>query len=324
MLSVTNLGAGCLLVSALALPPAHVEGEGARTIRYESGAHLEFDSMSSTFAGQEVPAEYLPAMEIDVDVATVLALRDQPGAGETWTRTYEEYEHEETAAVRIYEEDEFTTRRWASPLVERSVAFACDEEGCTADWPSGERGEDRWLEDLPAHADLRALLGDAGSANEASTADEWTVGTRAALALLRPAAGLPVELEEGEPDGYGPEEWTGELRVRSAGPREIDGRRCDVFTFRGTCTSTSEREVELTFVPVSDGFADEVAERTYVVEGELCRDAATGALRSAEARADVTTTTTIDRRDDQPGADFTSTVVLKGTWELVVDVDDEG
>lgn len=300
--------------------------------RFRSELRVSFESMSSTFDGQPVPAQYLPEMEIEHHRHTSCALLDTyvavaDGVPTELRRTFEELEETQKFEIVVAGSlDESAEATGESPLEGLTVVFRRDgpDDEAQASLAAESEGETAVIEPLLAglveDMDLRGFLPPA----EHDLEERWDVGADAYGALFAPGGELALEYDQAGPwsELEGEPQLTGAAWARLAELVEAEesaegpGRRLARIELGGELEIRSERPTELEHIPVTQGRATERVRIALELEGFLLWDLAAGRFAALEVEAATRMEIETVRDPGQEGPDFTSTVVLAGTWEL--------
>ena len=292
-----------------------LEDERVRVV--ETAYDLQFESIEATMNGGEVPAEFLPELEIEGAGERRLVVRDAPvgaAAGDGLLRSYEEVEGTESIYVamggEISEDEEASA---SSVLAGEDLRFERQGDAFVAR-PEAALAE-RLPDDLRFDLDLAGLLPD----EPVAVGDEWSAPAAALDALRDPcgpgfwewSADLSGERQYDEV-----EEPTGtlDLTFESWVP-EHEGRLARL-TLTGGSSEGRTRPHDLEEIPVAEGPGTEAVLDTVDWRGEVVWDVVEGRLHSADLTGDLTSESTVATTDDNPGPSFSSTVVLVGEIRL--------
>ena len=287
---------------------------------FELELDLDFEEMTSRLDGQDVPKEYLPEMDIQIDTSERQVVRDEyvavaDGKPTTLRRTFEELDAKVAKVVVVKPYSDFSGEFGATSELEgRTVVFTLAGGEFEREFDS-QGGDSALLEGLSEDMDLRALLPD----DDVAEGDDWSIEPEAFDLLLRPGGSMAFEYEGGEDEwAFDPLGVEGELEARLDGEREVDGVQLAVVSIRGRVVKLEERATDLTYVPVADGTATETSRTIYDLTGEFLWDTGAGHVHSLELEADVHNVVVTMKDEGQEGPDFESTLTMTGHWMLTV------
>ena len=293
---------------------------------FSQSTELELEQLSSVMDGQEIPPEFMPEIELFVGSERHVAVTDRivsadGGRPLVLERTFDTITAKASESLRMEPGGESTARGAAtSPLEGRTVRFTwnADDEEYEATYTDGEDGEhapDELAEDM----DLRAFL----PPDEVEEGDEWELDAEVLSVLFVPGGDLEWEWEldegmEGTYEDGDDREYDGTLRVLFAG-FEQDGRLA-VLELSGEIESFEEGPGDLEHIPVVSGTATISTTTYFDLEGRIWWDLAAGHLDALELVAALAMKSVTEKDPGQPGPEFTSTVLLSGTWTSEVSV----
>lgn len=264
--------AALTLVSVPRFAPA--EGaKASKVLEWTISTHL--DGWSATMAGNPVPAQYLPQLELDGKNVRRLEWNDEwlasaNGAPLRLRREFVALSGSETDVMKMNGQAFETVRKATSPL-----------EGCTVRFDERAKPEERRvLEEgecaaehvaaLAIDLDFSAFVGGAGES-------DWTVDVGAFNPFDDRFGGLHWEWDTASENTHVDDAQLaanakGDWKVKLADTREVDGRKLAVLTLEGKFTTRCELDGELEHVPVASGPTREVSDYTLDVRGELLWD----------------------------------------------------
>lgn len=327
-----------LLVSALLLTPSITDAATLDPVAFEAGPRftgellrevttsydLELESISAVMNGQDVPAEFLPDLEIEAGFETRFKVRDealQAGSMLGVKRTYEVVEGSGLSYVamngEMTEDEEATV---TCPLIGKAVLFQREneDEELTAE-PADPAAALELPEDLAFDLDLVELL----PSGKVEPGDRWDRDV-APLEALRNAggAGLWEWSQDLDADGEWPEEpeVEGSLEITFDGWLPNGEGRLARLELEGQMTSRRVRPNDLEDIPVTTGPGTESRTDIHDWTGELIWNVEQGRMHSLEAVAELTSTSILETTEESEGPPFDSTVVLKGELRIVAGV----
>lgn len=296
--------------------------EFTRTVRTEFTLGLE--EFTSRMNGQEIPAAFLPELDVQVHSSSLLAVTERieeatAGRPVRLRRTFDEVEVEESNEVTLSGESDRSVRRGRSPLEGRTVRFAWDEDAEAYERSLVDDETDVALDGLLEDLDLRGLLPE----EEVEIGDTWELEPALLGALETPGGDLAWEWD-GDPFDEDPEldeGWSGEVEATFTGWATDAEGRIAVIGITGEISREYARATDLEHVPVADGPATETTRETHELEAELRWDVEGGRLREFALASTVSMrVTTAQDSDDGGPAPFESTLLLTGTWEVEIEI----
>lgn len=304
------------------------EADAVATKRFQRTMELSGGELSVVMNGQEVPAQFLPELAIDVTHAAVVTIRDRyvrtaDGRPQELERTFERVDFEHSEASQMLMEGMDTSSESAangtSPLEGEELHFHwdADEETYEIRFAEREDGNAGLLEGLVEDTDLRAWLPPGAVESGAS----WTVPADAFAALWSPGGDLGLEFD-GDREGLVPDstEYSGELELKLVGVFGDDGERVAVMDVAGELTVTTVAPTTLDDVPVVDGPGVQTTAYGLTLEGEFRWSLSAGRLAGLELEADVQADVTLEA-DPSSTVEFTSTVKMSGTSAYRIEVE---
>jgi hypothetical protein len=311
---------GLELSSLLLLPFALSSADIA--LRPEQGTHwrksftveqeLELEQFRVVLQGQEVPAEFLPQLDLSTTSKVELAFLDGYGAVEggrplSLVRDYEAIGGAYTSSFSMEgggapSQDHDSEIGGTSALAGKTVAFEWDSSAEEyARHEQGEAADESLLAGLVEETDMRSWL----PPEETAVGSSWKLPAANLDALLRPGGDLAI-VRTGEGAEYWREdrrsrELQGEIELTLAAiDGEGDARRAHI-SIGGEVREVIEREGDLSHVPVAKGSATEVNTSIYRLEGELVWDLAAGMPYEASlaARVELDSVTTKDEGEPE-------------------------
>lgn len=304
-----------LLVAPFAaadLPSQPVEGTVlAKSVQYS--AELEGGDLQVWMDGQEVPAMYLPELEMGFEWSENIRLVDtyasvQEGAVQGLIRRFDEVALQHDFSMAMTQMDSTQSQESessaTSPLVGQSVRFQQGDGGWEVEMLDGDGAASVDLEGLSAAFDLAdwALPEEAG-------AMRWSLPGSALQELIDPSGSLPLEWTGREAGERLAPEFGGNLEfVLKSG---VDASQREV-RIGGTVEWTESEKTDLSEVPVADGRATQFTDQVLELEGTLLWDSEAGHLVSLELKASVDGKTRIVRDPDQDGPSYESHTSLAG------------
>lgn len=305
------------------------------TRTFQTESRLAGGDLEVVMDGLEVPPEFLPVLELEVESTRRVVLTDhyrkfESGRATEFTRTYDEVEvqvHENQAMSEASQSDASETENDAradAQLSGRTVRFRWDADSEEYERSyEGERGDEderALLDGLAATADLSGFL----PAGEVSRGETWEVDAAVLATLISPGGdlGLIWEGELAEEYSSVPEEvsFEGTLECKLSAWHERDGVSLATITVEGEFTMIQVTPTDLARVPGIDGDAIETHTSVYEIEGELQWDLEAGHLAELELEATVEVESHLVRTPGQPGPEFESRVRLTGTETWTVQV----
>jgi hypothetical protein len=296
---------------------------------FRSSFELAFEELTSKMDHREVPKEFLPRLEIDVQRSGELVVADvyevaEDGGVAAIRRTYERIaaSHSDRTA-QDGEEVSTVSGESGSELEGRVVVFRREPGGGWAAAYEQPGGDEELLEGLEADLDFGELLPGPEEAAASAERGSWELDAGTFTRVVLEAGGdLGVEEPEGDAE-HAPEdpEPEGSIRASLVEERSVGGRELAVVELSGSITHGSERKTTLEHIPVTSGSATETTTIVYEISGELVWDRAAGHLVSLEVSAPVSYESVTVRDEGQPGPAFESTVRLRGSFELAVEAE---
>lgn len=289
-----------------------------RTFAFES--ELGFEGWTVVWNGQEVPAEFLPELAVEVREEARAVVRDAvlecaEGRVNALQRSFEGLGAREVFEVSLS----------GAPIEERDAEGTCALEDCTVRFENGARvlveGEApaEALAGLELDLDFTALLEGGRDGAQA-----WQAPAEALVPACLPG-GIAFEFAEvPEEERAAAEQWlanlTGTWRVRPLESRE-DGR-LQAFALAGELSTWSVRATDLDDVPIVEGDATETTNTEWKAEGELVWDVERRTLSSlsveAELRSTVVTVRDLEGIEGEPT--YEQTMRLVGRSKLTCEV----
>ena len=308
---------------------AYAPAEGTQvTRRITSTLELSLDELLVVMDGQEIPPEYLPDLQIDVNNTFVLEVVDRvekggDGRPRRLHRTFAAVTDEATTTVFMPPDLDETVRHTGTcALVGKSVVFAWDDKAGKYDVAFADGvGEDEPLAGLVEDLDFRSLLPDGA----VEIGAEWSVDPSFLHQLEAPGGTLPMLFTGGEVEEYfGPDvEWEGEVKMKFVGWDEDAAGRMALLRIGGAVRRETTKKTDLDQVPVADGTATEEIEGIYGLDGELAWDVAGGMMKGLTLTCSVSVLTVTTKDPGQDGPDFESETPMSGTWTFAVEVERE-
>ncbi|MDA1264384.1 MAG: hypothetical protein O2816_04820 [Planctomycetota bacterium] len=322
------------LLTLLAAPTADLQlapAAGTRlTKTFAMQTSLEGGELEVIMDGMEIPAEFLPVLELSMTSSSEMVFTDrylavQDGRVTGLARTFDDLEdvHESTESMEgqgFEATSSKNTTTGRSELEGESVRFTWDaEEGAyDAEFERGE-GEgagDGLLEGLAAPLDLTGFLPpkDAG--------DSWTVSAEVLAELVSPGGNLHFLYSGDDAERFGSEEartsFDGELEVIRRGEHSRDGVDLIELEIEGEVTVVIESPTDLDDIPVVDGTGLQTFTQTITLEGALRWNASANHLHSLELEGEVEATMQIEKDAESAGPSFKSTIHLAGETSIKV------
>jgi len=285
--------------------------------------------------GVEIPVEFLPVLELEIESTYRVVLTDryhklESGRVTDFARTYDEVEmrvHEQQAVTGSSQSDASASEREGradAKLSGHTVRFRwdADDEEYERSY-EGERADDdarALLDSLAATADLAGFLPE----GEVSRGDTWEIDAAVLVTILNPGGDLGLVWEGELAEDYStlPETVTyaGKLQCKLTALHDKDGVSLATVTIEGEYTEVQVTPTTLERVPMVDGDATETVISTYEIEGELVWNLDAGHLAQLECEATVEVELLLVRDAGQPGPDFETRVLLSGTetWSVQV------
>jgi len=272
---------------------------------HRTGFALELESMSLSFDGEEVPAEYLGEMEgsllnEETRVVTDHFAEVAEGRATRLVRHFDTLAGKDTRTFEGGEEPEEVLL--TSALEGRSVVFAwsAEAEGYEREFAEGEDGDVELLEGLEEDMDLRTLLPD----GEVEPGASWELEPQVYGGLIEPGGDLALLAEDEESAGNGEleENADGTVRATFVEVREQSGVRVaavrlefDLETYMDEPVTEEEEED----IPAMEG----TWRTALAVEaaGELLWDLEHGHALALEIEGTLTMTMTQDLRGEMDG-----------------------
>lgn len=306
------------------------------TRTFEIERQMEGGDLEVVMDGFEVPPEFLPVLDLEIESSQRVVLIDhyrkvESGRVTEFTRTYDEVEllvdesQAMSATDQSPESSSESEARADAKLSGRTVRFLwdSDEEEYERSY-EGDRADDderALLSGLAATADLSGFLPE----GEVSNGESWDVDAAVLATLLHPGGDLGLIWEGDLAEEYSafPEEVTfeGTLRCKFTGRHERDGVSLATITVEGEFTMVEVMATNLERVPGIDGDATETTTSQYEIEGELQWNLDAGHLAELELEASVEVESKLVRDPGQPGPEFETTVYLAGTETWTVRVE---
>ncbi|MFT5152208.1 MAG: hypothetical protein ACI841_002199 [Planctomycetota bacterium] len=278
--------------------------------------------MTVKMAGEEIPAEFLPQLEILTNGLTEMEVIDtyvsvSNGRATRMTRSYESISANKTMEFEMTgmgdDQSEDGESDGSSKLEGRTVDFEWDQaaEAYELRFEGGEESVSPPAS-LVQDYDLRLLL----PSDEVEVGDSWTVDIVALAGVMELAIDLDLEwegddLSQGEPTQ---KEEAGELELLFTKLETSEGVRLAHIEIVGEVTKTEVFDTDLERVPVADGEATETFVSDVDLSGTLIWNLDAGLMQSFELGGDGSLTSTIEKTDAGPGEEFESTSTF--TFEL--------
>ncbi len=309
-------------VGEIAFRPA--EGERWRK-SFVFEQDLELEHFGVVMGGEEIPADFLPQMEMSMRSEETTVLADRYGRV-TGGRPLVLERRFETIDVRHSSEfhmegpgmpsEEYTGEiEGTSPLEGGTVEFTWDETNEHYDArSSGDPVDETLLGGLVEEADLRSWLPE----GEVEVGARWTIAGEQLDLLLHPGGDLAIELE-----GEGAEFWSQEWRERrTEGEIELvleaidESKRGGLarISIAGEVHVVAVKEGDLSRVPVVQGEATQTDTATHRLRGELLWDLAKGMPEHLALEADVTLESLTVKDGGDP--EYEHVFEFSGSWEL--------
>jgi hypothetical protein len=282
---------------------------------------MTLDELVVVMNGQEVPSEYLPAMELDLESDLRIVVSDvvheaADGRPLALERTFVALERNASEEFTMAPSTEsLTAATGTSPLEGERVAFTWDAEGGA--YVTTRVAGSEVLDGLEEDMDLRGFLPESG---DVEVGDSWEVEIAALTSLFEPGGDLRWEWSGDDLEGdYGADpELEGEVVARLASLQEGGTARVEL---EGELSALTEAPTDLAEVPVVDGTATELTTTTYTLEGALVWNTAAGHLERLELVAMLEVQVETQKDPGQPGGDYESTMTLSGSWSCEVTID---
>lgn len=317
-----------VLAPLLVAVPFH----GPQAIRYAPAAdttltrvfqlvtELDMEGMRTVMNGQEIPAEYLPEMEIHVLSASTFAVTDRivqvaDGRPLELRRTFDSVASQTSEELSLQGEDTNSMETASSPYEGREIRFTWNEDD--EEYEAVFADDDEVIDGLWEDMDLRGFLPE----EEVEEDDTWELAPDVFAALLSPGGDLALQWEGDDLQGgdHADDELTGKVEARFAGIQD-DGLALIEIT--GEVETQSKEAGDLEHIPVADGTATITSSTTFELDGRLYWKLEAGHLDSLELDAKMKVDHLTEKDPDQPGGDFAATVILTGTWECRISVKD--
>jgi hypothetical protein len=318
-----------LLLTPLAFLPLettlHLAPEAGATLHkhYQSSLHLEGGDLAVMMGGQEVPPEYLPDLDIEMDITKELAFTDRylrvaDGRVLDLVRAFgdlrEQREGLESMVGQSMDSENETSTSGVSPLEGERVRFRWDDEAeeYGVAFEDDEDGDGALLEGLAAGADLAAFLPE----NGVSEGDSWTVPAEAFGQLFAPGGDLAFEYTGDGADRMGAGEsevsFEGELELTFRGENSRDGSSVATVLVEGEVTVVVITPSDLADVPMVEGDATLTWTQVHTLEGELYWNLDGAHLAAIELSSEVEATMFIQKDPENAGPSFESTITFAG------------
>ncbi len=299
---------------------------------YSGGIDLEFEGLSSVVAGQEVPSQYLPEIEMELVQRFELQIDDHvlrvaDGRPTLLERSFEKgasshrrrFSMDGPFVDPMSEEGAWDAE---STLEGRVVRFTRidDEDACESEYV-GKEGPPFMLEGLVEDMDWRSMLPEDTEDLEIAVGARWECQAEAGYALLVPGGNLHWETPEyvNDDDMLKPiAAVDGGLKARIVAV-DAKQQRCSI-ELEGELVTKHVAETDLERIPVADGTATATTTTTYELQGLLVWDLEHNHAVSLRAEADVQLESLTLKDEGQPGGDFESSMELRGTWELAMEL----
>lgn len=282
---------------------------------------FEISDLAVKMDGNDVPAQFLPELSFEYQVALSMRLTDaflkaEQGLEGPWRRrTLKDLN--DTFSMEMDYAGEVTTMdaEASSGLDGAAFLIGRDEDGeVVTRWADDESGDDQLLDRVQPEIDLAGLLPEeAVEVGSAWEADAAALGEVLSLGSQLPWTWSGVSEEDIPSPGEAA--YTGDLELRIIDIRLEDGATYATASFQGDMTETSSKPTDLEKVPVADGTATETTTLTFAVEGEFTWSITGKHLVSFHLEGEGDGEQVTERDAGQPGPTYSSTMQMMGTIE---------
>ena len=286
---------------------------------------LTMDELVVVMNGVEIPAEYMPAIDLEIVSEGVIGVNDRVlevanGRPVRLERSFVELDaamsesFTMSPAPTTYAEASGTSR-----LNGLTVSFVWDPD--TEEYDVELVGEETDLaaplDGLVEDMDMRAFLPSSGGS---AIGDLWELDATVLQALFEPGGDMAWDWEKGEAmrgslDREDPE-LSGSLTAT------LSSLEDDValIELSGTCETVFEHASNLDGIPIAQGTTTVVETTTFEIAGTLSWNVANGHVDGLDLSADVAMTIETEKDPGQEGQEYESTMTFSGTWECAVTV----
>jgi hypothetical protein len=259
------------------------------TKTFEDSLSLKLEEMRVVVNGEDVPAEDLGDLQIDIDGATRVVYTDHyreggEGQPKVLARSFDTLERKRTQKAGPEGEVEEETTEEESALEGQTVVFTWDaeEQRHNAKF-DGEGADEKLLAGLFEDTDLRTFL----PGKKLEKGDSWSIEPKAFRHVIDPGGELHFESEdEAQDDDDNDEQLNdnlgGEIRATFEGTREEDGAQLAVVKLE--CKLMTFRENETSDEPLTTVQRLDVE---FKLVGELVWELASGRLVSYQLEGDA-------------------------------------
>lgn len=282
---------------------------------FTSSVQMESEELTSTTNGQEVPAQYLPDLQIVIESSLEVQVRD----------TYQKVEDGKPLSFRrhyatLIGEGDFEMSMPPAPeqfkdfesehsLQDEQVQFNWNAETESYDLELIDKEQtDEDLDVLEADMDLLGFL----PKESVSAGDSWDIDTAAMSKLFQPGGDLKLDSMDDGGEDYENIATTSKLRATLKRVQHVDGMQQAVIEIEGDYTDKSQRATTLEDIPITDGTAMETMTTNFQIEGELVWNLSAGHAHALELSSTFDLVTDTVRDPDQPGVSFTARVTFSG------------
>lgn len=313
-------------------------GKGTRWRKsFTVATETELEQFRVVFGGEEVPAEFLPQMDMTLTSEAEFAFVDgygslQDGRPLSLQRKFEAIDSKDSSSFSM--EGEGTSPEshdsavvGHSAIEGKTVEFEWDASSEAYARHEGEGAtSEELLAGLVEETDLRSWLPEEDIAIGAS----WKLEGEALDALLHPGGDLAIE-RTGEGAEYWPADFRsrvleGEIELTLSSIEEataytpqkpVEESHRARIAIAGEVREVVEREGDLSRVPVAQGEATQVDTTTYHLDGELVWDLATGMPHdlSLAARFERVSVTTKDEGEPE----YEHSLTFRGNMKVAME-----
>lgn len=274
--------------------------------------------------GSPVPAQYLPAIEIELTTEAALVVQDEvieveAGHPAKLVRHYETIRGGGTFGMTIDPEVSESANWNHEPEVSGGdVEFRWNaKDGSYEREVLGSEQQPEELAQLDARLDLAGFLPE----ETLSVGSAWDVEIAELEKLLHPGGSLEMTVARDlDQSSFKPTSSSGELRATLKNVRSEGGAQVAVIVLEGSYTLEEERATNLDQVPVADGSATEIGTSQIELEGELLWSLDAGRAVSLELQGDLDYELETVKDEGQEGASYSSTMGFSGEVKIAVEI----
>jgi hypothetical protein len=320
--------AACMLSAAVSLDGVNLvytpEADTSRTTTIEAQRDLEGGELTVVMGGQEIPAEFLPELNLVEENRVTLSITEtfvaSGEAGPTeWLRRYDEVTWNNEGSMSMSQMETENSFPWEAkaetPFTERVIRFSSDD-GEEFARELADDGDEIELDGLQASLGLSELLPE----EPVDVGGQWKVDGKLLGMLFEPGGDFSWELDPEAAKHMLPEvrerSHSGELTLVLSKISEEDGARIAFCSVDGDLVRTTVQAGDLSEVPVADGTATDTIEEIWGLGGELRWDLTANHVISLSLEGELVSSTHTVRDPDQPGAPYESTFTVEGSYSV--------